>query len=203
MPRTKHRHRAAWGTLTRDQVVDAAERRLRAGEHEALSMRALAADLGVSPMSLYGHVRDKEDLLDEVVDRLLASRWEPKRERTDWLEWIREVAERLRDLLISEPVALHVFLNHPVVSHSAMTRMDTTLEVLRSAGFSPEDAERAYAALHTYTVGFAALEASRAQHATERGVDDPHRTRLASFTTAAQFRCGLDYLLEGIDRGRA
>ena len=200
MPTPKHRQRAAWGTLTRDQVVDAAERRVRAGEYETLSMRSLAADLGVSPMSLYGHVRDKDDLLDQVVDRLLASRWEPNRDRADWLEWIREVAERLRDLLIAEPVALHVFLTHPVVSPIAIARMETTLEVLRSAGFSSEDAEHAYAALHTYTVGFAALEASRAQHAPAGGASDPNRTRLARFTTAAQFRRGLNYLLEGIDR---
>ncbi len=202
MPRTKRRRRAAWGTLSRDQVIDAAERRVRAGDYESLSMRSLAADLGVSPMSLYGHVRDKDDLLDQVVDRLLASQWEPSRDRGNWLDWIRELAERLRDLLIAEPAALHVFLTHPVVSPTAIVRMETTLEVLRSAGFSAEGAEHVYAALHTYTVGFAALEASRAQHAPTEGMTDSNRTRLARFTTAAQFRRGLNYLLEGINHAR-
>ena len=202
MPTTKRRRRAPRGTLSREQVIDAAERRVRAGEHEMLSMRSLASDLGVAPMSLYGHVRDKDDLLDEVVDRLLASTWEPQVAREDWLAWIRESAERLRDLLIAEPVALQTFLSHPVASPSAIARMEATLDVLGSAGFSPDAAERAYAAVHTYTVGFAALEASRAKHSGSDEVDDPVRMRLARFTTAAQFAEGLTYLLVGLEHRR-
>lgn len=161
-------------------------------------MRTLAADLGVSTMSLYGHVRDKDDLLDDVVDRLIATRWRPASDPGEWRGWIREAAERFRDLLISEPVVLHVFLAHPVVTPHAIERMESMLGVLSSAGLDHDEAERAYAAIHTYTVGFAALEASRAKHADEREPDDPLRQRLARFTTREQFSEGLGYLLEGL-----
>ena len=197
MPTAEGRRRAAWGTLTRQHVVDAAERRIRAGELETLSIRSLASDLGVAPMSIYNHVRDKDDLLEEVVDRLLEACWEPTATPTDWVAWVREAAERLRELLITEPAALHVYLAHPVTTPNAVTRMETTLQVLSAGGFSPEAAERAYAAVHTYTIGFAALESSRAKTPEEPN-GTPLAAKLARFTTAAQFREGLGYLLAGL-----
>jgi hypothetical protein len=120
------------------------------------------------------------------------------------VDWIREGAERLRQLLITEPVALQTYLSHPVTLPNAIARMEAMLDVLRTAGFSPAEAEGAYAAVHTYTIGFAALEASRAANlgGSSDSADDPLRKRLARFTTAAQFRKGLTYLLEGLDGHR-
>lgn len=198
------RARAPRGSLDRKLIVDTAEQLVRADKYESFSMRALASELGVATMSLYLHVRDKDDLLDEVVERLLASRWEPRTPRQDWSAWIREAAERLRDLLIAEPAALHVYLAHPVASPSAVARMDAMLEVLQSSGLSADEAERAYAALHTYTVGFAALEVSRSKRRQAQvGEEDALRDRLARFTTGTQFGEGLTYLLAGLDQRRS
>ena len=61
-----------WGSISREQVVAEATNIVKAGGYEEMTIRSLAAGLGVSPMSLYQHVRDKDDLIDEVVDRLLA-----------------------------------------------------------------------------------------------------------------------------------
>ena len=66
--------RAPWGTITRDDIIRAAVEILSAGGYEEMTIRSLAAELGVAPMSLYRHIRDKDDLLDEVVDRLLSQR---------------------------------------------------------------------------------------------------------------------------------
>ena len=133
-----------------------------------MSIRSLAASLGVAPMSLYRHVRDKDDLLDEVVDRLLAGAWRPAAAEDDWQAWMTEAASRLRDFLVSQPAALHVYLSHPVVSPAAIERMTAMMGVLRRTGIDEETARSAYGALHTYTIGFAALEASRpaGQHPT-------------------------------------
>ena len=127
-----------------------------------MSIRSLAADLGVAPMSLYRHIRDKDDLLDEVVDRLLARAWRPAGSEDDWQAWIVEAAARLRQFLVTQPAALHVYLRHPVVSPAAVERMDA--DDGRPAAGRADEADRphAYGALHTYTIGFAALEASRA-----------------------------------------
>lgn len=202
MERAKPRRRAAWGSISREQVVNEAERVVRSGGYEEMTIRSLAAKLGVSPMSLYRHVRDKDDLLDAVVDRLLARCWRPRGERDDWMAWTAEAAERFRDFLVSQPAALHVYLRHPVTSPCAMARMQAMLEVLRSAAFDEEFARHAYGTIHTYTIGFAALEASRARLASERIVTDEAAVMLATFTTPEQFTAGLRYLLEGIERQR-
>jgi AcrR family transcriptional regulator len=222
-PAPRGEERAGWGTISRQQIVDAALRAIRhGGGYEQMTIRSLAADIGVSPMSLYHHVRDKDDLLDEVVDRLLVRAWKPRGDEADWKAWTAEAAEKLRHFLVTQPAALHVYLRHPVVSPTAIARMQAMMRVLRLAVGDEDAARRAYAAIHTYTIGFSALEASRASW-------DPSGTReertsqptlasppgrpdgagsdtqemaeqLAAYTTPRQFAEGLRYLLDGIDQ---
>ena len=193
--------RAPWGTLSRDDIIEAAVKTVTAGGYEDMTIRGLAAELGVAPMSLYRHIRDKDDLLDEVVDRLLATAWRPSAATDDWQAWLIEAAARLQHFLVSQPAALHVYLSHPVVSPAAIERMNTMLDVLRRTGADEETTRRAYGALHTYTIGFAALEASRAGWAPDSAQDaDRLASQLAAYTTTEQFIDGLRYLLEGIGR---
>ena len=192
--------RAPWGTLARDDIIQAAVKIVRAGGYEEMTIRSLAAELGVAPMSLYRHIRDKDDLLDEVVDRLLAKAWRPSAAEGDWQEWVIEAAANLRTFLVSHPAALHVYLRHPVVSPAAAERMDAMIDVLRGTGADEETARRAYGALHTYTIGFAALEASRARSAPATEEVSSLAQQLAAYTTTDQFMNGLRYLLEGIGR---
>jgi AcrR family transcriptional regulator len=186
-----------WGSISRDQVVAEATKVVKAGGYQEMTIRSLAAELGVSPMSLYRHVRDKDDLLDEVVDRLLARAWRPCANERDWQTWVAEAADKLRCFLVAQPAALHVYLRHPVVSPSAITRMNAMMDVLRLGVVDEDAARRAYAAVHTYTIGFAALEGSRSGWTPEDSEDELAR-QLAAYTTSKQFAVGLRYLLEGI-----
>ncbi len=189
--------RAPWGSISRDQVVDAATRVVKAGGYDDMSIRSLATDLGVAPMSLYRHVRDKDDLLDEVVDRLLAKAWRPAAPTGDWRAWVSEGADKFRRFLVSQPAALHVYLAHPVVSPAAVVRMNAFMDVLRQATKDEPSARAAYAAIHTYTLGFATLEAARAGWVP--AVADGLATQLAAYTIPAQFADGLRYFLDGIE----
>lgn len=190
--------RAPWGTISREDVVDAATRVVGSGGYEEMSIRSLASQLGVAPMSLYRHVADKNDLLEEVVDRLLAKAWKPTVPRDNWRAWTRQAADKLRRFLVAQPAALHVYLRHPVVSPAAVARMNAMMEVLRRGMADEDKARRAYSAIHTYTIGFAAVEAGRAGWAPQPGAVDPLAAELASYTSTKQFIDGLDYLLEGI-----
>ena len=194
--------RAGWGTISREQIVDAALAYVETTGFEKLTIRSLSAQLKVAPMSLYRHVRDKDDLLDEVADRLLGEMRAPKAASDDWRKWIGDAAEQLRDLLLRQPAARYVYLRHPVVSPAALGRMNTMLEVLHRAGFDDDAAERAYAAVQTYTIGFAALEASREGWPPPNIDVDPIAARLAAYTTPRQFADGLRYLLDGIEHQR-
>lgn len=148
------------------------------------------------------------DLLDEVVDRLLVRAWQPRGDESDWKAWIGEAADKLRRFLVAQPAALHVYLTHPVVSPAAIARMEAIMKVLRHAIGDEQAARRAYAAIHTYTIGFAALEASRADGSkSTQAVKEPSHSdtdevadQLAAYTTPRQFAEGLRYLLEGVDR---
>lgn len=195
------RTRAPWGTISRERVVDAAVREIRLGHYEEMTIRSLAEGLGVSAMSLYRHVRSRDDLLDEVTDRLLAEVWRPRISAADWRAWTADAAKRLRRLLVSEPAALHTFLRHPVASPAAVARMEEMLGVLRGAGFDGATCLRAYAAIHTYTIGFSALEASRFEWQSTTPQVDATMRKLASFTSSRQFGEGLEYLLSGIESG--
>ncbi len=192
--------RIPWGTLSRQAIVEAALAVVRRPGEGQLTIRSLAAELGASPMSLYRHVRDKDDLLDEVVDRLLAESWRPLAPPADWRAFVGEAADRLRRLLVEEPAALQVFLSRPVVSPAAVERMEAILSSLKSAGLNEAAARRAFAALQTYTVGFAALEAGRAgwSPAGEDAEDPPHQ--LALMTSPEQFAEGLSYMLEAFEQ---
>jgi len=190
--------RAPWGSISREEIIRAAVGIVEVGGYEEMSIRNLAAELGVSPMSLYRHMRDKDDLLDEVVDILLAEVWRPAADESDWQAWIIEAAARMRQFLVRQPAGLHVYLRHPVVSPAAVERMDAMMAVLRRAGLDEATARSAYGALHTYTIGFAALEASRTASGSGNGGSCSLAEQLAAYTTTGQFMEGLRYLLAGI-----
>lgn len=192
--------RAPWGSISREEIIQAAVGIVEAGGYEDMSIRNLAAQLGISPMALYRHIRDKDDLLDEVVDILLAQVWRPAVDEHDWQTWIIEAAARLREFLVSQPAALHVYLRHPVVSPAAVERMDAMMSILRRAGLDEATARSAYGAMHTYTIGFAALEASRSGWVPDSGDVSNLAQQLAAYTTTGLFMEGLRYLLAGIGR---
>jgi AcrR family transcriptional regulator len=193
------RRRARWGTISRELVIDTATALVTKRGFEQATIRNLACELGVAPMTLYRHVRDKTDLLDAVVDRLLAPVWKPHSSEQDWRVWIGEAADNLRRFLVEQPAALHVYLSHPVVSATAVSRMDALLRVLRNVVGDEQRARQAYAAIQTYTIGFAALEASRAAwHPDDGQPVDELSLQLAAHTTPEQFAVGLTYLLNGL-----
>ncbi len=194
--------RAPWGTISRAQVIAAALDVVTHQGYERLTIRGLADRLGVGPMSLYRHVKDKEDLLGEVVDVLLEDRWQPRTRRTDPRTWISDAADRLRRFLVEQPAALHVYLRRPVVSPTALVRMDAMVAMLRRICHTDERALAAYAAIHTYTVGFAALEAARSSGTLPVEPAGPLTEQLAAYTSPGQFGRGLVYLLDGIQRHR-
>jgi AcrR family transcriptional regulator len=190
--------RAPRGTISRGQIVEVALRSLRTSGFEQMTIRSLAADLNVAPMSLYRYIRDKDDLMDEVVEELLIQSQPMPAASGTWQARLTVSAEGLRRLLVAEPGALYVYLRHPVISATAIRRMEMMLKILREAGYDAASSKTAYAAIQTYTVGFAALETSRA------GWVPPQKTsrtakELVAMTSPKQFASGLGYLLAGIE----
>jgi AcrR family transcriptional regulator len=187
-------------SLTKEAIVEVALARADADGLASLSTRVLADELGVTPMALYRHVRNKDEIVDAVVDALLVRVGLPDVARSDWRAWLEELARSLRSLFLQQPVAIEGFTRQPVTTPAARARFAAGVGVLRDAGFGADDAVRAYAAVHTYTVGFCALEAARARGSSPIG-DDPTRAEAAAigqFVSEDQFGYGLWAVLAGL-----
>lgn len=170
---------------------------------DALSSRAVAQRLGVTPMALYRHVRDMDDLLGEAVDRLLADLGTPPASK-DWRRWLERFASGLRRMLVDHPAALGLFHRQPVTSPAARARFRRAVAVLEDAGFSSQAAMDAYAAVHTFTIGFCGLEAGRnlaPQQSLLDGPDDADAARIRGFVNEDGFLRGLRALIAGLDPG--
>jgi AcrR family transcriptional regulator len=154
-------------------------------------------------MALYRHVRNKDEILDAVTDTLLARLGLPPTPARpgDWRGWLETAAESFRRLLVDQPLAIGVFARGPVTTPAARQRFATSIEVLTAAGFDHDGAVRAYAAVHTYTVGFCTLEASRRHHHERpggEGDDDASAHVIREFVSDEQFTHGLRALLAGL-----
>jgi len=150
--------------LTRERVVEAALRVLDAEGIEAVTMRRVAREVGVEAMSLYNHVRDKEDLLDAVVEHVLLDFPTPDVDPSlDWSEYGRQVARGWRSVLIAHPHVLPLLAGSrsPVANPDAMLPMETALRALREAGLSDRDAVQAFHAIGGYIFGFVLMESGQ------------------------------------------
>lgn len=206
--------------LTRQALVAAA---LRVLEHEGingLSMRKVAAELGVKAASLYWHVRNKEELLDLLTDELMADAEAPPREG-DWREQLREYCVRYRRHLLGKRDAAKVVAGRLAPGPHLLRLMEDQLGRLREAGFSDADAAMISYLTGAFVQGFVLQEqgpisASEAmgasRHEAARAVGEqlrrlpqdafPSLVALAGDLTdpsmEARFSFGLERLLDGL-----
>lgn len=120
-------------------------------------MRAVATRIGVTPMALYSHVRDKQELLDAMLGRLLAELPLP-RPRTSWRTQLRELAHGIRALAKRHPAVFPLILARPAVTPDALRVVDAIYGALRRAGIPDREVPRVERLISTAILGFAASE---------------------------------------------
>jgi AcrR family transcriptional regulator len=164
--------------LTRELVVGAAQELIRRAGFDALTMRRLAAELNVTPMTLYTYVRDKDDLLDAVVDAVVTSELALEPKGGPWRDQMRELMRSIHRMLIANSFIVRLRLRGPLAGHRQLAVNDAGVRILTEAGFDKAQAARAYRALLVVTFGFAAFGPPAQAHDHERAV----RVALASVT---------------------
>ena len=205
------------GRLSRELIVRTALRLMDEEGVEAVTMRRVGRELGVEAMSLYNHVRDKEDLLDGVTEAVMGEfEWEPGSD--DWLQQGRAAAREWRRLVKLHPnlVRLLVERKHPMSSPEMLRPTEIALEILRRAGLSERDTVNAFEAIGGYIFGIAMMETGNLapgppQTPGEMPTAEIMRSMSEDFPCLAQmlpwlvqcdmdatFEFGLDLLLEGI-----
>ena len=130
--------------LTKAAVVDRALALVDKTGLDTLTIRKLATELGVTPMALYWHFRSKDKLLEGLGERLWSEIDLTVDRAAPWTEQIRSLLESLLKVLRTHPAAPALLLQTKKLSAEAqLNATELTLDILRTAGFNPEDASMA------------------------------------------------------------
>ena len=205
--------------LSRDRILAAALELVDEQGIDALSMRKLGQSLGYEAMSLYNHVANKDDLLDGILDLVLAEMEPP--EADGGLAGIRTAALSAHEALKRHPWAANMLMAPSRIRPARIAYMEALLAALRGAGLSAETTYHAYHVLDAHIVGFSLwvsthgkmpddVEDARAwfdrmipvatlpylhEHGLQHLDEGPHHD-------VSAFEYGLDLLLESLERQR-
>lgn len=149
--------------LSREAVVRAALELLNQVGIDGLTVRALAHRLGVRAPTLYWHVSNKQDLLDEMathVWREVADELDAIDENLAWRQSLRAFAEITRRKFLAYRDGAKVFSGTYVTDSALLERQEAGLARMLAQGFSLANAIRAYSLLYSFTVGFCIEEQS-------------------------------------------
>jgi AcrR family transcriptional regulator len=145
--------------LSREAIVAAAIEIADADGLEAVSIRRLATKLDARPMSLYSHIGRKGDLIDLMVDEVMAGAIIPGGPPTDdWREALRQIAQRTRESTRAHPWMIAAAFHRPFLGPNALRHIDQSLAAVSELPLSPERKRAVLLAIDTYTLGFVRWE---------------------------------------------
>ncbi|GAA0912039.1 hypothetical protein GCM10009560_02030 [Nonomuraea longicatena] len=159
--------------MTIEEIRSATLRMIQAGGVEALSMRKLAAELDVNPMSLYHHVANKTALIKEVCVANLADLDLPAAD-LPWQDQVRALAHAYRTLVRRYPALWRYILNHPeIIEDRRGPLWDILFRILPMAGVAESEHERMTGILYGFVTGILLVETLGhiAQNAAEDSFD--------------------------------
>jgi AcrR family transcriptional regulator len=143
-PRSR-RDRPAKPALSREAIVDAALRIVRAEGVDALTMRRLAQELDTGPASLYVYVANRDELWDLVFDAAIGSIETDPTDPARWREQLQELAARMVHMMAVEyPGLARLAMAHVPTGENALRVTESMLSMLKAGGVSDQAA--AYAA---------------------------------------------------------
>ena len=207
--------------VTRDAVVSAALELLGEGGLEAVSLRRIAARLGVSAPTLYWHVVNKRELMDLMAEALM------QRAGSDpvapepgqpWWEWLRLHAQRMFETLVATRDAPRVLAGNRPTAESFPV-IEQVLGILVAGGLTPGEAQQALFAVGAYVIGSATEWQAEAERTATQPLPDPTDEGLNAHRAAVladqplllaaigehldrphtdTFEFGLDLLVEGM-----
>lgn len=201
--------------LSKDTVVQAAITLAGQTSIDALSMRKLAEALGVEAMSLYNHVKNKEDLLDSMLDVVVQAMYIPDL-NGNWRQEIHQATLSSHQVLVANPWASVLMVSRPSVGLAKLAHFNAIQGCFCQAGLSPQMADKVRIVIDGYLYGstqqhilYARTEQDRPQLAAQFlphvPVDlYPHSYALVKIVADGlydgkhDFEFGLNLLLDGI-----
>ncbi|MFE2141067.1 TetR/AcrR family transcriptional regulator [Streptomyces sp. NPDC059456] len=139
--------------ITREEVIDKARRIVDTEGVERLTMRRLATEIGSTPMALYHHVRNKEELLLLLLDDHAARTLHRPRLPAEPRERVVVAASAIHDALAACPWIVEVLTSDDLMATSALWFVEQIIDGLIACGMTPERAVHGYRAIWYYTAG--------------------------------------------------
>ena len=193
--------------LSRERILQVALAIAEREGIESLSMRRLAQELDVWPMSVYRYFQDKDALLDAMAAGAAAGVTRPSR-RGSWRTQIAALLEDAQRSIDASP-GLASRLPRAFLTPAGLELSEAGMAILLRAGFSKADAASAWRALWSYTYGFAMfrVESRRSVRAAVAVLPEDRYPALAAagdelasaLADDGQFGRGLERLLDGLD----
>jgi AcrR family transcriptional regulator len=205
------RRRRARGSLSEDEILDAAVAIVEAEGLRALSLPSLARRIGSGVTSIYSYFGSKDALLDALARRVLSDVHQqlPPIGDGPWQDELVAYFVAFHDLMQELPAYREVvaygsaYINHAHLTRGAQKRLRAGTDLLVGAGLSSRAAAQAFNACLNYSRGFVALQQGVADRSA--GVDGEAVTSdLGAFNRVddASFRHGLRLLVAGIAASR-
>lgn len=208
-------------TLTRARVIDTAIELADREGIDAVSMRRLGQELGVEAMSLYTHVKGKDDLLAGMTDAVVAQ-VPVERVAGDWRNAVRAMILGARAGMLRHPWAARVIEASEQPGPATIGYMDAVAAVLLEGGFSADLAHHALHVLGSRVLGFSqdlyddkgevdpqvaaayARELAKAYPSVGAiAIAASHEGGLGGCDDDVEFLFALDLILDGLERLRA
>ncbi|WP_326834081.1 TetR/AcrR family transcriptional regulator [Amycolatopsis rhabdoformis] len=144
-------------TARRSEIVGAALELAAERGLPALSMRGVAARLGLTPMALYGYFRSKDDLLDGITTHLLTLLPEPAAD-LDPLTRLRELAGGVRAVARAHPAVAGLLFTRPAAGETSLVPAERVYQALLDLGVPDTEVPRLERLLSTFVLGFVLSE---------------------------------------------
>lgn len=208
--------------LTRERILEAAVALADRDGLASLTMRKLAAELGVEAMSLYHHIAGKDQMLDGMVDVIFGAIELPPNE-VEWKQAMRQRAISAREVLARHSWALTLVESRRNPGPATLRHHDVMLGCLRSAGFSVAMTAHAVSLIDSYVYGFVLQERNMQLDTPEEVADVssavleqmsagdyPHlfeiieeHAQKPGYNYSEEFEYGLDLILDAVERAAA
>lgn len=177
--------------LTTELVVRRAMEVADAEGLQAITIRRLSGALGVTPMAVYRHVRDKSHLLDLMADRLLddlerGTRPAAGSAADPWEQRLRRLLISYQTVLAAHP-ATPQLVTRPFVSTAGLRVSETLLDILQSAGFSPDEAVQLLQAITPLVLGPALHRSGWGKSSPDLTLDIARMQESMTGVTAAEY----------------
>jgi AcrR family transcriptional regulator len=149
--RQQHPPRRA-AALSREEIVRAAMNVADAEGPDAINMRRIARELNSGTMSLYWHIRSKEELLDLMIDSIVGEAEAPA-PSGDWRADLRAIACSSRDTLHRHRWAVNFMGGRPPMGPKSLRNLERALSVFDGLGIDKATAMSTLMAVNTYVLG--------------------------------------------------